>query len=696
MRALAELGRELPLDRVALTGLGDDEVGALISALGGPAVLRAAGRRDAPRHRRQPAVRRPAPAPPRTAALLVERAGELRLRAAGAPLGVPGRAKELVGHPARGADAPIAATLRIAAVIGRTFGHELVGRGRRRPGRGGARRARGGRPPSGSSRSIGAGRYAFVHALVREAIYEQTGAARRASLHRRVAEALERPAATRTRRARPPLPRRRGPRARTRVLGQQRTARARPARLRGRGGPLPRARSTALGDDDREQRCELLLALGDALGPAGQPRGVEAHVPRGGRRSPRTLERPELLARAAVGYGGRLVWEVSRDDRDLVPAPRARARPHRRGRQPAAGPAARPARRRPAARRARPARRRAITERGARHGAPARRPGDARLRPRRLHLRAPFAGLHAAAGRARDGADRARRSGRATSSGRSRPTSTGPPRGWSWATRRGCVADVEADGAARRRAAPARPGLVRGRAPRGAGAARRAAGRRRGADAPRRCGSGADAPTWNAVVCHLLQLVVLRRLQGRLDEVEAARARPRRSTRPRYPVCRCAHAHVLAALGRHDEARARAGRALRDDLAPLALRRDVARLARVPGRDGAPTLGRRRSSPPRCTRASRPTPTGWRSARRRSPSAPSRATSACWTRQPVARRRRSPRPRGGGRVQPRIGARGFVALTLADHARLTGDPALAGRAAAAYAELGLAALAGLR
>ena len=57
-------------------------------------------------------------------------------------------------------------------------------------------------------------------------------------------------------------------------------------------------------------------------------------------------------------------------------------------------------------------------------------------------------------------------------------------------------------------------------------------------------------------MCHLLQLVVLRRLQGRLAEMEPAAREAAEDYATSYPLCRCAHIHVLAALGREDEARA--------------------------------------------------------------------------------------------------------------------------------------------
>jgi hypothetical protein len=60
---------------------------------------------------------------------------------------------------------------------------------------------------------------------------------------------------------------------------------------------------------------------------------------------------------------------------------------------------------------------------------------------------------------------------------------------------------------------------------------------------------------WSAGVTYRLQLYVLRREQGRLDEVaELVRAAPREY--PTYPVFRCVAAHLEGELGEHAAARA--------------------------------------------------------------------------------------------------------------------------------------------
>src|SRR5207249_7587069 len=64
-------------------------------------------------------------------------------------------------------------------------------------------------------------------------------------------------------------------------------------------------------------RCELLLALGDAYARAGDTPARK----RAFREAAELAEAnglPDQLGRAAFGYGGRILWEVSRDDEQLI------------------------------------------------------------------------------------------------------------------------------------------------------------------------------------------------------------------------------------------------------------------------------------------------------------------------------------------------------------------------------------------
>ncbi len=156
------------------------------------------------------------------------------------------------------------------------------------------------------------GRYGFHHVLIRETLYEQLGAARRLLLHRRIGETLETrcPAEGDTRL--PELARhffqaaaagdadkaityaiRAGERAST-LLAHEEAA-----------GHYERALQALelKRDPDHGLRCELLLALGDAHGKAGnvsQSRQVLLQAAS----AATALELPEQFARAALGLGG--------------------------------------------------------------------------------------------------------------------------------------------------------------------------------------------------------------------------------------------------------------------------------------------------------------------------------------------------------------------------------------------------------
>ena len=84
---------------------------------------------------------------------------------------------------------PSGETLRLAATIGAEF--ELALLEPLAGGRGPVLAALEAALAAGLVVERGAGRFAFVHALVREAIYEDMSATRRASLHQRIGEALE-------------------------------------------------------------------------------------------------------------------------------------------------------------------------------------------------------------------------------------------------------------------------------------------------------------------------------------------------------------------------------------------------------------------------------------------------------------------------------------------------------------------------
>ena len=168
------------------------------------------------------------------------------------------------------------------------------------------------------------GRLRFAHVLIRDTLYEELTGARRVRLHRQTVEALEtihgdatgpylselalhalagndpNSALTYSRQA--------GDRAFA-LIAYEEAAQLYESALR--------ALDTARPDDD-VARCELLLALGDALSRAGDdPAAKDTFLAAASIAERLGLERE--FARAAMGYGGRmLVVRAGRDDR-LVP-----------------------------------------------------------------------------------------------------------------------------------------------------------------------------------------------------------------------------------------------------------------------------------------------------------------------------------------------------------------------------------------
>jgi hypothetical protein len=166
------------------------------------------------------------------------------------------------------------------------------------------------------------GRLRFGHALIRDTLYDELTPARRLRLHQDVGEALE---AIYSADLEPHLAelaqhfvaaapggaadkaidyaRRAGDRAASQLAFEEAVR-------------LYRTALTLV--DEPVARCELLLALGDAEARAGDtPASKQAFREAAELAEDRGLA--EQLARAALGYGGRMLWDVSRDDRYLAP-----------------------------------------------------------------------------------------------------------------------------------------------------------------------------------------------------------------------------------------------------------------------------------------------------------------------------------------------------------------------------------------
>ena len=171
------------------------------------------------------------------------------------------------------------------------------------------------------------GRVRFAHALIRDTAYHRLTRSRRVQLHRQVGEALEllyssdldahlaelahhffEAAAAGDGQKSVDYARRAGSRS-VAVLAYEEAVRLYEMAIEALG---PDAAATT------PLRCELLLSLADAQGRAGDGPAAKATFLRAAVLA-RTAELPEMLARAAAGYGGRFLWTHALADERLVP-----------------------------------------------------------------------------------------------------------------------------------------------------------------------------------------------------------------------------------------------------------------------------------------------------------------------------------------------------------------------------------------
>jgi DNA-binding SARP family transcriptional activator len=172
------------------------------------------------------------------------------------------------------------------------------------------------------------GRLRFSHVLVRDTLYDRLGAARRARLHRRAGETLE------ALYARDPGPHL----AELAHHFLEASAAGAPDKAVGYArGAAERAVSSlayeeavrlyqmALQAHSREEEpdamigYELLLALGDAQTRAGDTLAAKQAFLHAAQLARRAGHAGGVMARAALGYGGRFLFNVSRDDHRLRP-----------------------------------------------------------------------------------------------------------------------------------------------------------------------------------------------------------------------------------------------------------------------------------------------------------------------------------------------------------------------------------------
>jgi predicted ATPase len=166
------------------------------------------------------------------------------------------------------------------------------------------------------------GRLRFGHALIRDTIYDELTATRKLRLHRRAGEALEALYAA-------DLEPRLAELAQHFVAAASGGAADKALEYARRAGDraarqlayeeATRLYRTALGlVDEPTARCEVVLALGDVQARAGDSADSRQALREAAEIAER-LRLSEHLARAALGYGGRILWHKTRDDEYLVP-----------------------------------------------------------------------------------------------------------------------------------------------------------------------------------------------------------------------------------------------------------------------------------------------------------------------------------------------------------------------------------------
>jgi DNA-binding SARP family transcriptional activator/tetratricopeptide (TPR) repeat protein len=317
---LTELAREPVTRTLALGGLGESDV-ACFMELAAPGTSAA---------ELAPAVHSETEGNPLFVGEIVRLlAAERRLdQPAAAPLAIPQSVREVIGRRLRHLSAECNRLLTLASVLGREFDLDALA------------------SVSGLERgallelldeAIEArvvsdvpglvGRVRFAHALIRDAAYHALARSRRVQLHRRVGEALEvlyssdldphlaelahhffQSAAGGDGQKAVDYARRAGARAVV-LFAYEEALRLFEMALEALG---PYAAATA------ELRCELLLALADAQGRAGDDAGAKSTYSRTVDLA-RSAGLHEMLARGAAGYGGRFLWTHELMDERLVP-----------------------------------------------------------------------------------------------------------------------------------------------------------------------------------------------------------------------------------------------------------------------------------------------------------------------------------------------------------------------------------------
>jgi tetratricopeptide (TPR) repeat protein len=171
------------------------------------------------------------------------------------------------------------------------------------------------------------GRLRFSHALIRDVLYDQLPAARRIRLHREIGQTLERlysrdPEPHLAELAHHFVAAARGGEV-DKAVDYASRAGARAARLLAYEEAVRLFQTALVGlelteSTDDKARCELLIGLGDAQTRSGDGLSAKETFLRAAEAA-RQVGVADLLARAALGYGGRFTWARAGTDPHLVP-----------------------------------------------------------------------------------------------------------------------------------------------------------------------------------------------------------------------------------------------------------------------------------------------------------------------------------------------------------------------------------------
>jgi DNA-binding SARP family transcriptional activator len=316
--ALAEMAREPGVRRLPLKGLSESEIARLLEL-----ILDAPSARELAVRVRSQTQGNP---------LFATEIGRL-LAAEGSdaqdsgPLPIPEGVRDAIRRRLQRQSSECRELLTLASVMGREFDPEVIA-------------PLGGIAADDLSRTLdeaadarlvegvpeATGRLRFSHILVRDALYEDISAPRRFRLHRAVGDALEAHFASHLDPHLAELAHHyleAGSAVAAKAIEYSQRAGDRSASQHAYE-EAARHYANALhvlersGGGDRERTCGLLVSLGEALSRAGS--GAEAK--RALQRAAELAEeagRPDLLARAALEFGGRFAWARASTDPALVP-----------------------------------------------------------------------------------------------------------------------------------------------------------------------------------------------------------------------------------------------------------------------------------------------------------------------------------------------------------------------------------------